>query len=231
MSSSPTPSIFLKVSAISHIEFCPKRSKIENFHKSQPTGAGILEIIRKGIKLHWQYSFPFKNFDRVLIRSKLKSKSTNKYHIFEKVLDGYIVVRGKYDDLRVIRCNGKKYVSLIEVKTTSKKYMWNREIKSAIRQLELYMWMLKEYLDNMGFPLWERSYVEIYSQKNGQLMKRIPVVYNDKIEDWIRAVVGVYYGLVKMNVPPFSYCKLCPISIKKKCDWYILRRSLKCVQL
>jgi hypothetical protein len=150
---------------------------------------------------------------------------------FEKKIEAenkiVIIVRGMYDDLRVVRNikTGKKYTSLIEVKTTSKKYMWSKEIKAAIRQLQLYMWLLKDTLEKLGYPLWERSYVEIYSQKDGSLLRIIPVKYDYGIENWIRYVVRCFNGLEPVPVPSFKFCKLCPVNVKTSCDWYKLRKQ------
>ena len=63
-----------------------------------------------------------------------------------------------YDDLYIVQENGKKYVSLIELKTTTKKYMWAGEVKAAIRQLQLYQWLLKEELEAIGYPLYKFFY-------------------------------------------------------------------------
>jgi len=226
LSNSSSPSflknkIILRVSSLSHLEYCCKRSKIESFYKLEPlpviNGKGIAIII--GNRLHFQYSFGYKDFDRVLVRHRLGGTK----RIFEKTIkvdDIEATIRGKYDDLKIIRYKDKKYTSVIEVKTISKKYMWSREIKSAIKQLEMYMWLMKEELEKLGYPLWRRSYIEVYSQRNGMLIRRIPVIYNNDIEEWIKDAIRKFKGLLPMQVPPRAYCKLCPRNVRGLCSWW-----------
>ena len=206
---------FLRVSSLSHIEFCPKRFKIESFTRfNNKFSSGSIAL---GNKLHYQYSFPYKDFDRVRARMLL-----GEGRVFTKQIDN-IQIRGCYDDLKIVRYHDKKYASLIELKTTGKPYMWFREIKAAIRQLQLYMWLMKEELELVGYPLWKRGYVEIFSQADGTLMRRVPVFYDDNIEEWIRNAVNQFKGLAKVSPPPYQYCKLCPVQVKNKCDWYFIR--------
>jgi CRISPR/Cas system-associated exonuclease Cas4 (RecB family) len=225
------------VSNLSHIPFCPKRSKIETFLNPEVVETNQKRHpIRTGNILHWQYSYPYKQFDRVLCRSRLMalvgSKTTFEKTTFWKQVDN-IQVRGRLDDLRILRTLQGKFSSLIEIKTTYKKYLWSREIQAAVIQLQIYMWILKDLLILAKYPLWIRSYVEVYSQNTGYLMRRIPVTYNDQIEDWIRRALRIYQGLERMTPPPFSYCHLCPKPVKELCDWYPLmledKRSDKCV--
>ena len=207
--------------------FCGKRSKIEAFLNPK-----IVETnekrhpIRTGNLFHWQYSFPYKSFDRVLCRSRLMklvgSTSSFERTTFQKQVDN-IVVRGRIDDLRILRTTQGKFSSLVEIKTTYKKYLWSREIEAAKQQLRLYLWILKDLLEAVKYPLWIRHYVEVYSQKTGYLIKRIPVEYNPNIEDWIRWALKVYQGLERMILPPFSYCRMCPHPVKTLCEYYPLR--------
>jgi hypothetical protein len=216
---STQPKIYLRVSTLSHLCFCSKRTKIESF-----TGLGHLSsgkgTIAKGIKMHYQYSFYNRDFDRDWVRARLL------VDVAEKTIDN-IVVRGYLDDLNIIHYNNKKYSSLIELKTTNRKYMWSREIESAIKQLELYMWLYQETLEKLGFPLWRRSYLIIMSQKNGKVLRRVPVTYNYGIEEWIRKAVRMFMGLEKMEVPPLKYCKLCPNAVRINCSWYKVRMMNK----
>jgi len=217
---------YLPVSKLSRVEVCPKRAKIEIFKTPKivtttDTNQGSIAI---GNRLHALYSYFQKGFDRERLRRRLYLLSDKgKY---KKQLDNIMVV-GVYDDLRIIRdvATGKKYTVLVEVKTTTMKYMWSREILSGIKQLQLYMWLLKDNLEYLGYPLWKRSYLQIYSQKGGKLMNMIPVEYDDKIEEWIKGVVEGFKGLRPVSVPPFAYCKRCPVSVKRLCDWYMLRKE------
>jgi hypothetical protein len=83
--------------------------------------------------------------------------------------------------------------------------------------------MFKEELEGLGYKLWKRSYVEIYSQKTGLLMKRVPVEYDSNIEKWIIQSVQVFSGLAPMNLAPYAYCRLCPIQVKKDCSYFAVR--------
>jgi hypothetical protein len=85
------------------------------------------------------------------------------------------------------------------------------------------MYLLKENLEELEFPLAPYSYVEIYSQRNGSLIKRIPVPYNNDIEEWISHVVNKVNGLERVEIPPYEYCKHCPSHVRERCDWYSLR--------
>lgn len=206
---------YFRVSTLSHVEFCPKRAKLETFNKFKCSNQ-VSNPIKEGNRLHKQYSYARTNFDREIIRSRLELFKINR--AFQKEI-GNIIIRGDYDDFRVILYNLEKYVSFVEVKTTSKKYMWHREIKAAVKQLQLYLWMLKDLLESIGYKLWKRHYVEVYSQQTGELLKRIPVEYNGGIEEWIYDVIDQFNGTAKMSVPPRRYCNLCPKVVKEMCSW------------
>ena len=119
----------------------------------------------------------------------------------------------------------EKLVSFIEVKTTAKKYMWALEIEAAKRQLQIYLWMLKELCEQIGYPLWKRHYLEIFSQNTGVLLKRIAVEYDENIEKWLEGVVLQFLGLAPMTIGPYKYCQLCPKQIKEQCSYYFMRKE------
>jgi len=216
------PTYYLRVSALAQIEFCPIRSKLLCFTNLAKFSTNINKAIITGIKLHKQYSYANRSFDRVRCRTLLGKDVFSK----QLILKNYnIIVRGLYDDLNIITYNTRKYCSLIELKTTNKKYLWSRETKAAIRQLQLYMWLLKDKLEAIGYPLWKRSYLLIYSQSNGELIRRIPVQYNEFIEEWIEQAIEQFIGVRKISLPSYSYCKLCPTTIKERCSYYILRKK------
>jgi hypothetical protein len=194
---------------------------MEIFHRTYGiTSQYAVSAIKTGNRLHYLYSFPNKAFDRVLLRTKLNNRNKE----YKKQIDNIVVI-GHYDDLRVLRYNNAKFTSLVELKTTSKRYMWSIEIRAAIRQLQLYMWLMKEQLEKLGFPLWKRSYVEIYSQRSGRLMRRIPVEYDHNIEEWIRHVANCFRGLEKVAAPHKGICRFCPKNVRSACDWYILMNT------
>ena len=175
-----------------------------------------------GNKMHYIYSYPYKSFDRQLCRYRLGMRANDRFGNFRKNLDENIQVRGKYDDLRVLYnpSTQEKFVSLVEVKTTSKDRLWIPEQRAAVFQLQLYIWMLREHLEYLGYILWKHHYVEVYSQKTGNMMMRIQVHEDPQIEDRIRHIVKVFQGLERMTIPPREYCKICPRNIKVNCDWY-----------
>ena len=224
---SSKPFLYLRCSSLSHVDFCPIRSKAETFSKMartvRPDGSKNHAMIT-GTKMHAEKSFGLYDWERDHIVYGLMPKE----HTYTRYLETPnldIFVRGAYDDLRVIRYHDEKYISFIEMKTTFKKYMWEREIKAAVRQLQLYMWMFKEEVESLGYKLWKRSYVEIYSQKTGLLMKRVPVYYDEHIEDWVINCVEMFQGLAPMIIAPYAYCRICPIQVKKNCSYYAVRSN------
>jgi hypothetical protein len=221
------PIYFFRVSSLSHSEICSKRSKIEVFTKFN--NQFVSGTIAYGNKFHFNFSHPLKSFDRAKLRYTLGMSDYNGNEtrkVFKKQIED-VEVRGTPDDFRIYEYQGKKYTSLIEIKTTSLAYMWSLEVKAAIRQLQLYMYLMKDDLEKAGYPLWKRGYLEIYSQHSGKLIRRIPVEYDYEIEDWVREVINKFKGLSKVSPPAYSYCKKCPVQVKQKCDWYSLRKKEK----
>ena len=220
--------LYLRVSSLSHSEFCDKRSKIETFmgsshdYKGASNPKGPIAI---GNRLHSQYSYMYRDFDSDLVLNRLERYLVR--GAFQKQVGEDITVRGSFDNIRVIEngYDGMKYTVPLELKTIDKKYLWNREILAAMRQLQLYMWLVKDLLEETGFPMWKRGYLEIFSQHTGELLRRIPVDYDENIEEWIKEVVNKYKGLTKMVVPHYAYCKRCPVQVRSKCNWYELRKE------
>jgi len=144
-----------------------------------------------------------------------------------KTKDYIIRVNGAYDDLRIIKVEGKKYAVLVELKTTSKRYMWSHEVNTAKKQLQLYMFLLKDLLDIVKFPLWKRGYVEIYSQRTGNLIKAYSVEYDEHIEEWIKYTVEQYMGIRPIRIVDLKLCRYCPKYVRKCCNWYSIRKGIK----
>jgi len=227
---SPPLFYYLRVSKLSHAEFCVKRSKIETFSSKSDSFIPLKkeDPVTIGNRMHSIYSYlSYKDFDRMRLRLKLHLLA-DRGKFKKQIPDTNIMVVGVYDDLRILRdlATNKKYTVLVEVKTTSKKFMWAREVRAAIRQLQLYMWLLKENLEYLGYPLWKRSYLQIYSQKTKRLLKLIRVEYDDNIEEWVKSIVDMFKGLRPVSVPPYNYCKLCPVAVKSKCSWYEMRKDV-----
>ena len=233
------PVIYLRVSTLSHVEICSKRAKSETFSVSRGTikykRGSALDI---GKRLHRQYGFyqidyssDFKSMLREEERQRLKDNLAS-YKVngaFQKVLElpeVTVVVRGDFDDLRLLESKIGKIVSFIEVKTTGKKYMWSLEVQAAIRQLQIYLWMLKELCEELGYSLNKHHFLEVFSQRTGERLNRIPVEYDEHIEEWITLAVYKLIGLAPMNIAHYKYCIICPKTVKLDCAYYQGRRMI-----
>lgn len=213
---------YFRASKLSHFPICPKRSKLESWRylpwEEVESRSGVL---RKGNELHYIYSVPYKSWDRRLLREQL----LRAYGLVFQKQTGNIVVRGTYDDLRVLSTRNGKVVSLIELKTTSKKRLWQPEIESAMFQLQIYVWLMREAIEALGWRLHSRHYLEIVSQKTGRLIERILVREDPQIEEKIKFILRVFQGLERAQVPPDWICRTCPRHVKKECDWYKMRKE------
>jgi hypothetical protein len=218
------PIIRVRVSTLCKFDFCPKRARIELFcgHQLINYSNGGNDSMKRGSIFHFQYSCPYKSFDRRLLRYQLEQKYGK---VFEKTVDN-LVIRGSYDDVRVLfnPISRAKVVSLIEVKTTYKQRMWNCEIDSATMQLQLYIWLMKEAIESLGWTLHSRHYLEIFSQKTNRLIKRIVVYEEPAMEERIRHIMKVWQGVEPLRYPPESTCKICPKNCKTVCDRWINRK-------
>lgn len=218
------PELRVKASKICHFPMCPKRCKIEVLKLQRhmpPSGRAQVQ----GSKMHRRYSLPYKSWDRRLLRYQLKKKYGPVFERRLQVDQVELVVRGAYDDLRVLQdrrrnSRSKKAVSLIEVKTTSKKFMWRPEILAAVFQLQIYLWLMKNAIEALGYPVHSRHYLEVFSQKTGRLIRRLVVYEDPNIEKRLMYVVRAFQGLEKVQIPPRYVCKICPKNVKKECDWF-----------
>ena len=209
-----------RVSELSLYSFCPKRSYLTIFHKGSLNYTDYTsknQYMAKGTQMHQSYSSWVKSFDRLKVLYDLKYSVPLPY---TRNLDN-IQIRGIFDDIRVIRdfSDNKKYVSFIELKTTHRKRLWSNEINSAIFQLQLYLWIMKPYLDKLGYKLHIRHYLEIYSQVTNKLLKRIIVTEDKDIEDRIRDIVKVFFKEKAMQYPKKYLCKRCPKIIRERCSY------------
>ena len=221
------PLFFLRVSSLCHVEICSKRAKIETFNRKLarvPSFKG--DAISFGNKAHRNYGRYSTDFDRDVVRGNLERFKVGR--AFERTIEMdecTVVIRGDYDDLRVLYYKAKAYVSFIELKTTSKKYMWSLEVKAAIRQLQIYLWLLEDLVKSIGYDLWKRHYVEEFSQVTGDLIQRVPVEADPNIEEWIKNAIRQFIGLAPMTIGPYQYCKICPFAIKAKCEYFSMRKG------
>jgi CRISPR/Cas system-associated exonuclease Cas4 (RecB family) len=175
--------------------------------------------MKKGIELHTEYSLPYQSFDRRLLRYNLDLIST----VFERTYND-ITVRGIPDDYRVISdSDSRKSVSIIEVKTTSKDFLFSYEYEAAIFQVRLYAWIMEPVLAKLGFQLHDRMYVEVYSQKDNHLIKRIPVTpySTSEMESLLSNIKEEWIGLRPMHYPTEWKCKTCPVQVKNVCDRWL----------
>lgn len=208
-----------RVSDIAQFFNCPLRSKLQAFDRitKPPQDRKPMEV---GKEMHVDYSRPYKDWDRRLLRYKLSR--IGKY--YEREIDKNII-RGRPDDYRVLRVGTQsaKVVSIIEVKTTSKKNLFPNEKNVAIAQLELYCWLMEPILKKLGYQLHSRHYVEIYRQKDWRLIERIVVFIKGSpsiTEEMIRKIFRAYQGKERARFPPPDYvCHNCPKNVKKEC-WY-----------
>ena len=195
------------------------------FGLAKPYEGNGNESMQTGTKMHWQYSNPYKSFDRRLLRYQLETKYGR---VFERKVDN-ILIRGSPDDYRVLfnPRTQEKFVSIIEVKTTNKPKMWYAEILAAQFQLELYLWIMHPYIEKLGWKIHSRNYLEIYSQKTKRLIKRIMVTEDKTIEERIRYIVRSFQGIEPTHYPPNYTCKICPKNVKEVCSKYQEERNRK----
>ncbi len=218
LSSIPSsPFLYVKVSALAYASVCSRSSRIRN--ESRFTRYGNLDNSPKkiGIEMHDTYSSYYKSFDRRYLRYQLIDRYGN---VIERITRN-IVVRGKFDDLRVLIKfpSLDKVVSIIEVKTTSRKDLYWYEKEASKFQLQIYIWILKPLIERLGYKLHSRHYVEIYSQSNKRLIERIPVYEEPDMDRIICNIIDSWYGLERSRYPPVDVCKKCPV--KEKCPRWI----------
>ena len=209
-----------RVSELSLFQFCPKRSYITIFNKDSleyEKYTSKNKYMVKGTQMHQSYSSWSRSFDRLKVLYDLKYNVPLPY---VRNLDN-IQIRGIFDDIRIIRDtrSNEKYVSFIELKTTHRKRLWSNEINSGVFQLQLYLWILRPYLEKLNYKLHTRHYLEIYSQVTNKLLKRIIVTEDKDIEDRIRDIVKVFLKEKAMSYPQKYICKRCPKVIRSKCSY------------
>ena len=213
-----------RCSQLAHWDFCPKRCKLEVFNQVEK-GDGDNKAMQKGTELHWEFSVPYKSFQRRLLRYQLLTKYGR---VFERQIDN-ILIRGSPDDYRVLfnPRTQEKFVSICEIKTTSKNHMWYAEVKAATLQLQLYIWVMEGYIKALGWQLHKRHYLEIYSQKDKRLLRRIMVEADPNIEFKIRHILRAFQGTEPWRYPESYVCKICPRPVKKEC-WLYQQRKEQC---
>jgi hypothetical protein len=180
--------------------------------------------------MHAQYGETASDWDSQLVKGILDSHKVN--GALQKVLElpeVIVVIRGKVD---AFYADLEKFVHFIEVKTTGKGRMWSLEVRAAIRQLQIYLWMVKDYIEGLElyqgivYHLAKEHSLQIFSQRDGNMLKNIPVIYDMHIEEWIKNAVYQFLGLERMTYAPYYYCKSCPDTVKRDCWVYHSRRLM-----
>ena len=218
----PIPLLSFRISELSTFDYCPKRCKIQCFKQYEVLPEKTGNCMVTGSQMHRQYTAWMNQtqltFDREFIIKQLLKILID--GAFQRQLDN-ILIRGVPDEFRVLTSllNGQKYISLLEIKTTSRKFMWNCEMRSAALQLQLYIWLLKDAFEALGYKMWKHHFVEVYSQKSKILMSRIMVEEDPNIEAKIRYIIRAFQGLAPMTMPNKSACRLCPKIVKINCPW------------
>lgn len=220
--SQPTPLLSLSISRLSQFDYCPKRCKIECFKQYEEIPESTGKAMVTGTHMHSQYTRWMNQtqlgIDREIIINHMIKQMVNE--AFQKQLDN-ILIRGIPDEFKVVynEKDGQKYFSLIELKTTSKKFFWTCEIRSAALQLQLYIWLVKSYFEEIGYKINYEHYVEVYSQNSGFLLSQIIVHEDPDIEAKIRYIIKAFQGQAPMTIPQKSACKICPKIVKLNCSW------------
>jgi len=109
-----------------------------------------------------------------------------------------ILVKGVFDGLRVIHDyrTGEDLISLVEFKTTVD-FVSKTTVEMASFQLQLYIWMIKPYIEKRGLRLNRRHYVEIIRRADGKLLERFWVEEDPDIEEKIWTLVAEHDGIAK----------------------------------
>ena len=84
-------------------------------------------------------------------------------------------------------------------------------------QVQIYAWLLEPHIKELGYNMWKRMWVEVYSQKDEHLIKRIPVEPIKDMDKVLKDIVETWQGLKGMKYPPEWICHNCPRNIKKVC--------------
>ena len=204
----------VRVSSLARAASCQRRARIEGLRLVKENQGS--NYMAKGNKMHKQFSFPYGSGERRFFRSQLYGKYGQ---VFTRTLDD-IELAGRPDDFKVEVKDGKFLVSIIEVKTTSKPRLWFDEINMARLQLQLYIYLMEPYIKGLEteehYEIGNDHEILVYSQKTGQLIKRVPVVEDWEITEKIKHVIKSWRE-GPLTYPPRWICKGCPKVIKNRC--------------
>ena len=209
--------MYLQPSKLCRYLICPKMSKIELFNRldfSQNT-EGSKQAMYMGSWLHKMYYEKNGNTVNNLLLKEIRKhygKVLQKQILIERIK---VILRGKFDNLEINPVLGT--VSVVEGKTTGKGRLTTRELSAALFQLQIYLFILKPILNNLGWELDKYHYLEIYDQNTYTMMKRIEVEEDMETEEMIKEIVKSFLGLSPMMLPPSYICKRCPRQVKSIC--------------
>lgn len=144
------------------------------------------------------------------IQHEIQQKLYAEYPIAENLLrtlkfiqrkTSNIVVKGVFDGVRIIHDyrTGEDKVSLLEFKTALNRVS-DTLVDMASFQLQLYIWIVKPYLEQRGISLHKWHYVEVINRTTGELMERIEVKEDADIEEKIWQLISEKDGI---SVSPF----------------------------
>jgi len=207
----------IRVSDLAQAAYCYRRSLIQcsktrDYSDKNKSQAAII-----GTKLHSIYS-PYQSWEWLRLRSLIFMKYGS---TITRKLDEDIVIAGQFDDLRCLYTKDGLRVSVVEIKTTPKKFLFRWQYDAAIFQLQMYIWILKPILKDLGYTLHTRHYIEVYSQKTRRLIKRIVVKEDPLIASRIDDILCAWEGVAGMRYPEEWVCKWCPKNIKTKCSRWV----------
>jgi hypothetical protein len=210
-----------RVSDLAWSAVCFKRARIQSLRDFENNTVGN-KYTSRGIELHKKHSMIIGSFDRRILKYKLFEKyGPTLIRRFDN-----IEVRGRFDNVRVLLNykEGKmseKVVSIIEEKSTSRKYLTWDSLAAAKFQLQLYIWIMTPLIEELGFKIHSRHYVEVYRQDDDRLISRIMVKADPMIQMKIDNVICAWQGLEKMRYPELKTCKSCPKNIRAKCNRWV----------
>lgn len=217
--------IYISVSNLSYSVVCSKRCKLQSL-KQVSKGNSPSNCMATGTKLHECYNnSSIWTFQKEELYSKL-SQFADEHGNYTRQFNDEVTVRGKFDDLVLLSDN---IVSVTEVKTTSKDFLFSYEYDIACFQVQLYGWILKPLLESIGYKLADTLYVEVYSQNeyeydgSHRLIKRIPVSPLSDVEMYsvIDTILQQWIGIKAMQYPPDWICRYCVKQVKLKCNRWI----------
>ena len=163
--------IFLRVSDLVSTLFTGKIERDRKFTKSKNPRADLMHNIMRTRSLGFQEK-------ELLVRlPKYLTRRT-----------GNIYITGVLDSLRVLRTKEGFVVSVVEYKTSRSGELSPRRREAAKFQAQIYAWLLEKFLPK-EYKIHRRHWVEFIDLFHPIVIERIPVEYDERIEERIWEVV------------------------------------------